>query len=390
MKPRPPRSRDYLLLAALAATLAGCGETHAPPNEPIVVVVSQPLQRKVTDYAYSTGQTEAMPSVEIRARVSGYLTKVAFVSGADVKKGQLLFEIDPAPYKAALDRAEAAVESAKASATRQEAEFARSQRLIGGAAISREDFEKSSANRDEAVAALAQNRANLDSAKLDYGWTKVTAPFAGQASRNLIDIGNLVEKDKTVLTTIVATDPIYAYFDADDLTYQRFNKLILEGKLKSYKEAEFPVFMSLPDEQGFPHKGVIDFVNNKVNTGTGTVQVRGKFPNKDRAITPGLFVRVRVPAGDPRKAILVAETALGSDQGQKYLLVVNDKNQVVRRNVALGVLNDGLYEVLQGLGPDEWVITDGLLRVRPGLTVNPTRAPMPTLPGAGANDKVTR
>jgi multidrug efflux system membrane fusion protein len=386
MKLRHPCYRKCLLLAALSAGLAGCGETYAPPNEPIVVVVSQPLQRKVTDYADSTGQTEAIPSVEIRARVSGYLTKVAFVSGADVKEGQLLFEIDPAPYKAALDRAEAAVDSAKASAARQEAEFARSQRLIGGAAISREDFEKSSANRDEAVASVAQNRASLESAKLDYGWTKVTAPFAGQASRNLIDPGNLVEKDKTVLTTIVAMDPIYAYFDVDDLTFQRFKKLIVAGKLKSYKEAEFPVFMGLPDEEGFPHKGVIDFVNNKVNTGTGTVQVRGKFPNKDRAITPGLFVRTRVPAGAPRKAILVADTALGSDQGQKYLLVVNDKNQVVRRNVAVGVLTDGLREVLQGLGPDEWVITDGLLRVRPGLTVSPTREPMPTLPGAGAGE----
>src|SRR5262249_11478617 len=250
--------------------------------------------------------------------------------------------------------------------------------------ISREEYEKSTASRDEAVATLAQNRANLDSAKLDYGWTKVTAPFAGQASRNLIDEGNLVEKDKTGLTTIVAMDPIYAYFDADDLTYQRFKKLIDAGQLKSYKESEFPVFMGLPDEEGFPHKGIIDFVNNKVNTGTGTVQVRGKFPNKDRAITPGLFIRVRVPAGGTHKAILVAETALGSDQGQKYLLVVNAKNQVVRRNVTLGVRSDGLREVLQGLGPDEWVITDGLLRVRPGLTVYPTRAPMPTLPGAGA------
>src|SRR5205085_5151024 len=135
----------------------------------------------------------------------------------------------------------------------------------------------------------------LESAKLDYGWTKVTAPFAGQTSRNLIDIGNLVEKDKTVLTTVVATDPIYAYFDVDDFTYQHFKKLIVAGKLKSYKEAEFPVFMGLPDETGYPHKGVIDFVDNKVNTGTGTIQVRGRFPNKNAAITPGLFIRVRVP-----------------------------------------------------------------------------------------------
>src|SRR5438067_97699 len=187
MQPRHP-FRRHCLIAALAASLAGCGETHAPPNEPIVVVVSQPLQREVTDHADFTGQTAAIPSVEIRARVSGYLTKVAFASGAEVKKGQLLFEIDPAPYKAALDRAEAAVDSAKASAARQEAEFARSQRLIGGAAISREDFEKSSASRDEAVASLAQNRASLESAKLDYGWTKVTAPFAGQTSRHRIDL----------------------------------------------------------------------------------------------------------------------------------------------------------------------------------------------------------
>jgi RND family efflux transporter MFP subunit len=384
------RSRTSLGTILLLAAVAGCHTSEGPVNEPIVVVVSEPLPREVTDHADFTGRTQAIPSVDIRARVSGYLVNVAFEAGAEVKEGQLLFEIDPAPYKAALEKAQAAVERSKAALKRQEADFARSERLLGTSAISREDYDKSAASRGEAVATVDLDKANLELARLDLGWTKVTAPFAGQTSRNLIDAGNLVEKDKTLLTTLVSLAPIYAYFDVDDQTMLSFKKLVREGKLKSYEAAKLKVLLGLPDEDGYPHEGVIDFVDNKVTPGTGTISVRGKFPNKDRAIAAGLFVRIRVPIGEPHKAILVSETALGSDQGQKYLLIVNTKNVVERRNVKVGSLSNGLREILDGITLTDRVITDGILRVRPGIQVQPRPGPMPLLPGADEEENIPK
>jgi RND family efflux transporter MFP subunit len=381
MKTRPTCRGGFLLLLALAGGLVGCERPPAPPDEAVVVVVSQPLKREVTDYVNFTGKTAAVESVDVRPRVSGYLKEIGFEPGAEVKKGQVLFVIDPRPYKNALDRALASIQRDKAAVKRTAAEAERARRLIGSASISRADWDKAMAEAAEAVATLELHKAEAETARLDYDWTKVTAEIPGKASRTKLTVGNLIEKDKTVLTTIVSLEPIWAYFDADDQTMLRFQDLQRAGKLKTYEEGKFPVFLGLSGSTDFPYQGTIDFVDNKLNPGTGTIQVRGVFPNKDHTLTPEMFVRIRVPIGSPHKAILVNENALGSDQGQKYLLVVTDKNQVVRRNVRVGELNNGLREILAGLGPDEWVITDGVQRVRPGLTVNPTRQPMPELPG---------
>jgi RND family efflux transporter MFP subunit len=387
MKLRATCRAGLLLLLALAGGLAGCERPPAPQDEPIVVVVSKPLKRPITDYVDFSGQTEAVETVQVRPRVSGYLKDIQFKSGGEVKKGQILFVIDRRPYKAALDKAQAAVERAKAAVKRAEAEEDRSRKLVGSASISRADYERDVATASEARATVSQNKASLESAKLDYEWSEVRAEIDGKITRNELTKGNLVEKDKTLLATIVSQHPIWANFDVDDKTKLHFDELVNKGKLKSPKEAKFPVFLGMPNRQDYPYKGFIDYVAPKVKPGTGTVQARGEFPNKDNVIIPGLFVRIRVPVGGDHDAILVNENALSADQGQKYLLVVNDKNQVIRRNVTLGSLQNGLREIVAGLGPEERVITDGIQRVRPGVTVNPTEQPMPELPGAGGTGK---
>jgi RND family efflux transporter MFP subunit len=378
--PTPPHT--LLLVAALTLAQGGCERAQGPPSDPIVVVISQPLERKITDFVDYTGRTDAVESVDVRPRVSGYLMKIPFKSGAEVKKDELLFLIDPRPYQADVDQAKADVERAIASVKRQQALADRATRLLGSGGISREDYEKAVAEFSESQATVESNKAKLATAKLNLEWTEVRSPIKGRVGRNLLTVGNLVEKDKTLLTTIVSQDPIWAYFDVDDYTMQRFKRMVKKGELKSYEDAKIPVFLGMPDEKGFPHQGVIDYVSPKVTSGTGTVTVRGEFPNPDRLITPGLFVRIRVHVGDPHEAILVNEDALGSDQGQKYVLVVNAKNEVVRHNVEVGSLTGGLREIVSGLNRDEWVITDGLLRVRPGVTVEPRRQPMPVPAGA--------
>jgi RND family efflux transporter MFP subunit len=360
-----------------------------------VVTVSQPLQRPVTDYAMFTGRTAAVESVEVRARVSGYLQDIAFQPGEEVKAGQLLFQIEPRIYQAALDKAQADVKQFQAQVALAKSEYERATKLATSQAISREDFEKFAAQRDQAIANLAAAKAVVETADQNLAWTKVTAPVAGKTSVNLLTKGNLVVADQTLLTTIVSQDPMYVYFDVDESTVLHIQRLIRAGKVTSYRDAQYPVEIGLSNEKGFPHRGVIDYVSNQVNTGTGTLNVRGTFPNQDRVLTPGLFCRVRIPVGRPHQAILVTDRALGSDQGQRFVLVVDAKNEVVRRDVAIGALHDGgLREITSGLNPDEWVIVDGLLRVRPGVTVEPRRQPMPenasgpgsgtTAPGGGA------
>jgi RND family efflux transporter MFP subunit len=358
--------------------LAGCnhgadGGAAVPKAKPVEVEVSPAVVRDVTDYEDFTGRVEAMASIEVRARVTGYLDKALFKEGFDVKEGETLFEIDPRWFKAELDRAEANVAQAEARVKRLTTEFTRSANLLARGAIPPEEYEKVAGDRAEAVAAVKVAEASRATAELNLGYTKVKAPISGLAGRRMIDPGNLVKADDTKLASIVSLDPIYATFDVDERTLLRIRRLIRDGKVKSAREAEVPVLLALADETGFPHAGTINFVDNQVDPATGTLRVRGIFPNPKRLLSPGLFVRVRLPIGAPHEAVVVPEKALGSDQGQKFVYVVDDKDEVAYRKIKVGPLNKGYRVVEDGVTAGERVIVSGLQRVRPKAKVEVTR-----------------
>jgi len=378
------------VLLGLCLGLAGCVRvpSAAPEAAPTPVTVSRPVERDVTDYADFTGRTAAVDSVEVRARVWGYLDKVNFKEGALVKEGDVLFEIDPRLYRADFERARGTVAQYEARVHRTERDYRRATTLLARGAIAQEEYDRNEADYREAVANLDVARANRDLAALNLGYTKVTAPVGGRVSRYVVTVGNLIQSGDqnsgTLLTTIVSVDPMYAYFDVDERTVLRVRQLIREGKARSARETEWPVSLGLATEEGFPHRGTINFVDNQVNPKTGTLRVRGVFPNKDEALSPGFFARVRVPIGQPHRALLVTDRAIDNDQGQKVLYVVNEKNEVVSRPVRLGALHDGLREIEGGLKPGERVVVNGLQQVRPGLTVEPKLVDHP-VPLAVAN-----
>jgi RND family efflux transporter MFP subunit len=320
-------------------------------------------------------------SVEVRARVWGYLDKVHFKEGALVRKGDVLFEIDPRTYQATLVQAEGNVLQMEARLTRLEADVARAQHLVTKGSMSREEYDRTVGDRGEAAGALVAYRAAVDRARLDVEFTKVVAPISGRVSRYVVTVGNLVQAGDqsggTLLTTIVSVDPMYAYFDVDEHTVLRVRQLVREGKADSPRDGGVPVRLGLANEEGFLHEGTINFVDNQVSPKTGTMRLRGVFPNQDQVLAPGLFVRVRAPIGRAHKALLVSERALDSDQGQKILYVVSDKDEVVARPVHLGALHDGLREITDGLTPGDRVIVSGLQQVRPGVKVEPKLVDMP-------------
>jgi RND family efflux transporter MFP subunit len=340
-------------------------------------MVSQPEEREITDYNEYTGRTAAVEAVEIRARVSGYLVKVNFQEGSVVKKGDLLFQIDPRSFQAVLEEAKGQVAQGEARLTRAEAEVDRYERLLPKGAASQKDLDKAIADRGEARATIQSARAAVARAVLDLQFTQVTAPINGRISRYFITEGNLVTMNSTLLTTIVSIDPMYAYFDSDEGRVLRVRQLIREGKAQSRRGGEVPVSLGLANEPNYPHRGTINFVDNQVNPQTGTLRLRGVFANTDEILAPGLFVRVRVPIGAPHRALLVTERAIDTDQGQKILYILNDKNEVVSRPISVGALHDGLRVIEDGVQPGERVIVNGLLRVRPGVTVEPKLVEMP-------------
>jgi RND family efflux transporter MFP subunit len=370
------------LAVGISLALAGCARppAEAPPLA-VPVTVSLPVEREVTEYAEFTARTAAVDSVEVRARVWGYLEKVNFKEGAMVKKGDVLFELDPRPYQALLNQAQAKVAQDKAQLEYDEAEYQRNLKLVRTGAVARSDLDKTAAARGVDVANVEADKAVVASRQLDLEYTKVLAPVSGRASRYVVTLGNLIQSGDqgggTLLTTIVSVDPMYAYFDVDEHTVLRVRQLIREGKADSPRDGPVPVWLGLANEEGHPHRGTIDFVDNQVNPKTGTMRLRGVFPNKEQILAPGFFGRVRVSIGRPHKALLVSERALDTDQGQKILYVVTAKNVVVSRPVRLGALHDGLREIVDGLKPDERVIVTGLQQVRPGGTVEPRLVDMP-------------
>jgi multidrug efflux system membrane fusion protein len=385
----------------LVVLVAGCEKFQPgplaaapPPPKPPEVVYTLPTTAEVTDYEDFTGRTVAIPTIEIRARVTGYLEKINFkdLEGEDVKRGSVLFEIDPRPYRAEVLREQANLHQAEAHLRRLDLDYQRALKLIESKSISREQFDLAKGQREEGAASIDMINANLALARLNLGYCEVKAPIDGRVSRTQLDPGNLVRSDETILTTIVSIDPIYAYFEVDERTMLRIRRYIEEGRVKSVEE-QVPVWIGLADEEGFPHEGKVNFFDNRLDTATGTLQLRGVFDNADRVLAPGLFARVRLPIGKPYRALMVSEQALGTDQEQKYVYVVDKDNKAEYRRVDVGRLQRGRRVVLKGLAEGERVVVSGLQRIRPGAEVQPKpddataagdRSPsMAEVPGAG-------
>jgi RND family efflux transporter MFP subunit len=371
------------LVLGVCLGLTGCARapSEAPVAAPIPITVSYPVEREITDYADFTARTAAVDSVEVRAHVWGYLEKVNFKEGALVKKGDILFELDPRPYQALLDQAKGKVAQDQAQLTYDAAEYHRNLRLIQTGAVSHEDLEKTAAARGVDLANIAADKALVASRQLDLDYTKVTAPVSGRVSRYVVTVGNLIQSGDqgggTLLTTLFSIDPMYAYFDVDEYTVLRVRKLIRDGKFKSARESEVPVCLGLANEDGFTHQGIVNFVDNQVNPKTGTLRLRGVFPNKDDSLSAGFFARVRLPIGFPHPALLISDRAVDTDQGQKIVYIVNQAHKVVSRLVRLGALHDGLRDVIDGVKPGEMVVVNGLQQIHPGLSVEPKLEEMP-------------
>lgn len=371
-------------------TMAGC-QRHpsavAPPQPP-VIPVSQPVGREVTEYVDFTGQTNAVQAVDIRPRVTGYLVEMPFQEGADVKAGDTLFVVDPRPYKAQLDQAGGQVNLYKAQLKLAKVIYARDLAINARVpdSVSKEHLDQDLAAVEEADARVKAFEKNMEAYQLNHDFTKVISPIDGHVSRYYLTLGNLVNQDQTLLTTVVSQDPMYAYFDVDESTLLRLRRAINQGELKPPRPGvDLPVFMGLQGEEGFPHRGVIDFVNNQVNPTTGSISVRGVFPNPRpqqgiRLLSPGMFVRIRLPIGTPHPALLVIDRAIASDQGLKYVYVLDAKNAVQYRRVTTGPLqSDGLRVISEGLKHNDWVIVGGLQQVSPRMRIQPDRIPMPLL-----------
>jgi multidrug efflux system membrane fusion protein len=388
-----PRLRSALVCFCLilAGAMVGCSRSPSQPATPEApaIPVSLPVSREVTDFVDFTGRTDAVQAVDIRARVTGYLVQMPFKEGAEVKKGDLLFEVDPRPYKAQLDQAQSQVRLYEAALKLARTTYARDRPLVPSGAVSRQQLDQDAAAVDEAQARVKAFQASTEVFKLNLSFTKVTSPIDGQVSRYYLTLGNLVNQDQTLLTTVVSLDPIYAYFDMDEPTLLKIRRAVNEGRIKPPQDGVIPVLMGLQGEDGFPHRGNINFVNNQVNPTTGSISVRGVFPNPRpkgaaRLLSPGMFVRIRLPIGQPHPALLVIDRAIASDQGQKYVYVLDAENKAQYRRITTGPLQEDGLRVVAGLRPRDWVVVGGLQQVRPRLEVRPDKVPMPTFaPGPG-------
>ena len=370
-----------LLAAASAAVLllGGCARNEAaqPLAAPLPqVTVAQAISRKVTEFDEFTGRFEAVQRVELRPRVSGYISSVNFTEGSEVTEGDALFVIDPRPYVAERDRARAQLAQARSQLELARSERDRATSLLAQHAISREEFDTRTAGNEQAQANVEAAQAALAAAELNVTFTRVTAPISGRISRALVTRGNFVTSGQTALTTLVSVDPIYVSFDGDEQAYLKYTKLAREGTHDGSRDARNPVVVGLADESGYPHRGVMVFVDNALDPTTGTIRVRALLDNHDRAFTPGLFARVRMLGNGEHEAVLINDSAIGTDQTVRYVLVVGAGNKVEYRPVQLGPVIDGLRVVQSGLAPGETIVVNGLQRVRPGAQVQAQRVAM--------------
>jgi RND family efflux transporter MFP subunit len=363
--------RAAIAILALVA-LAGCEQNTFVPPPPPKVEVALPVQRPITRYLETTGSTAPIKSVDLVARVQGFLQSIDYKDGDFVKEGTPLFTIEPETYKLKLDQAKAAEAGADASVKQAEADFKRQTDLVARQAVSQATLDTSTSTRDNAQASLQQAQANTRIAEVNYGYTKVTAPFDGVVSAHLVSVGELVgAASPTQLATIVALDPIYVNFNVNE---QDVLRIRAEARRKGLTPADLkqtPVEVGLQTEDGYPHEGKLDYVAPTINQSTGTLAVRGVIPNADRVLLPGYFVRVRVPVDKEQDALLIPDTALGSDQSGRYVLVVTAENVVEQRKVQTGPIDNGLRVIDGGLKGDDRVVIAGTLRVIPGEKVDP-------------------
>jgi multidrug efflux system membrane fusion protein len=365
------------LLAAAIAVLAGCGHSAAsgpaaaPPAPAVTVagVIAKPLR----DWEEFSGRLQAVDSVEIRPRVSGFIDSVQFTEGARVKKGQLLFRIDPRPFQAEVNRLSAELRRARSQSALAASNHDRGKRLVAQHMISQQDFDQLATTASTTGDDIGAAAAALETARLNLEFTEVRSPIDGRVSRALITPGNLVS-NASILTTVVSDDPVYAYFDADEQTYLKFSshKASPEGS----RGGQDSVFMGLIDEEGYPHTGHLDFVDNQVDPQSGTIRGRAVFDNKDGRFTPGLFARIKLVGGDVKDTILIDERAVGTDLGKKFVLALKSDNTLEYRPVTLGASVDGLRVVNTGLAADDVIVINGLQHVKPGIAVAPTKVAM--------------
>ena len=367
---------------ALAILFAGCSrgtaQTKAPA--PPQVDVAEVICKQLGENDEFTGRLEAVNTVEVRPRVSGYLQSVHFQEGAIVHQGDLLFQIDPRPFQAEVDRLKGELAQARAQLARAQNDYQRAERLHNNDGMSTEEYDRRAAVRNETEAQIASTEAALRGAQLNLEFTHITAPITGRVGRAEITVGNLVEggaAQQRPLTSLVSLDPIYAYFDADEQTYLKYARLAQTQGANSH-ELHNSAFLGLANEEGFPHIGRVNFVDNQVSSTTGTIRVRATFWNKNLALTPGLFARVRLQGSGTYRGCLAKDEAVATDLNQKFVLAVSKDNKVEYRKITLGPMADGLRVITAGLQEGDLIVVNGTQRVRPGAVVTPVRVPMTT------------
>ncbi len=378
---RPHRFPVALIAALSLAACGGANEQQGFP--PPDVSVSAVVQKSITEWDDYSGHVEAVDSAEIRTRVSGHLNGVHYREGGLVKKGQLLFKIDDREYAAAADAARANLARAESRLKLAQQELARAESLISVRAVSQGELEARQVEFLQAEADKLAAGAGLVQAELNLSFTRVRAPFAGRAGEALVKSGNLVTPNETLLTTLVSVDPIYVTFTGDERAYLRYQQLARDGSRESSRDAPNPVLVGLANEEGYPHRGEMDFVDNAVNPATGTIRGRAVLPNPDGAFTPGLFARVRLLGGSQTNALLIHEQAVLTDQDRRYVYILGKDNSAERRDVRLGPHVEGLRVVESGLAPGDKVIVNGMRKIFfPGQPINPREVPMdqPNLP----------
>ncbi|MDB5575676.1 MAG: efflux transporter periplasmic adaptor subunit [Bradyrhizobium sp.] len=354
------------------AVLSACEQNTFVPPPPPKVEVSAPTQRAITRYLEATGTTAAIKNVDLVARVQGFLQSINYKDGTEVKAGTTLFTIEPETYKLKLEQAQAAEAGAQASLKQAEADFRRQSDLVQRQVVSQATMDTSTSTRDNAQANLQQAQVNTRIAQVNYGYTNVTAPFDGIVTSHLVSVGELVGvSSPTQLATIVALDPLYVNFNVNERDVLWIREEARRRGITVNEIRQLPVEIGLQTEQGYPHKGNLDYVSPTVNQATGTLAVRGVLPNANRVLLPGYFVRVRVPFEEQKDALLVPDAALGSDQAGRYVLVVNSENIVEQRKVMTGPLEGNLRVIESGLKLEDRVVTAGLLRAIPGQKVDP-------------------
>ncbi|HET9862461.1 MAG TPA: efflux RND transporter periplasmic adaptor subunit [Steroidobacteraceae bacterium] len=378
---------SVVLLAALFAAACARNEAAEAPAAPPSVQVAKVISKPITEYDEFTGRFEAVERVELRPRVSGYVTATHFEQGHEVKKGDVLYVIDPRPYEATLKHAKAELARARTQAELAHSERERATRLIEKHAISQEEFDARTAGNEQAAANVAAAEAAVDAAALNLSFTQVRAPIDGLVGRAEVTAGNFVSAGQTLLTTVVSIDPIYVAFDGDEQVYLKYINMELRGERQSSRTAPNPVWVGLADEQGHPHEGHMVFLDNELDPNTGTIHARGLFSNKDRRFTPGMFARVKLIGSAEYNALLINDSAVGTDQSVKFVLKVGPDNKVEYAPVKLGPIVDGLRVVRDGLKANDMILVKGLQQVRPGMPVTPQIVAMGEQPHGNQGDR---